>query len=223
MATEVAEIVTVARVDLSDFKRKMGEHDKRIEESNKKARKGAFFGGLVGGAVGGAVSDIVGTAMRPFEGVISLFGNLLAAALLPVLVQMLPLLETLADVLNSEAFARFTGIIGKGVALMGETGSVIADILTGDIPQGSFPARPDTALARSRSSYEAWMGSGFRSAVYPGPPGLLDVGVGFGLGVWEAGRDLWRGSGGGQSEAGQYRDTDSPYSNANQSRSSGVG
>lgn len=218
MAMEVAEIVTVARVDLSDFKRKMGEHDERIEESNKKARKGAFFGGLVGGAVGGAVSDIVGTAMRPFEGVISLFGNLLAAALLPVLVQMLPLLETLADLLNSEAFAWFTSFIGKGVALAVETGGVIADILTGD-----FPARPDTALARSRSSYEAWMGSGFRSAVYPGPPGLLDVGVGVGLGVWEAGRDLWRGTGGGQSEAGQYRDTDSPYSNANQSRSSGVG
>lgn len=126
-----AEVVTIARVDLDGFMRKMDEHDRRLDKSTEKAKRGAVFGGIVGGAIGGfAGSAIEEGAMKPFGGILELFGNLIAAALLPVVAGLLPVLQKVGEFLLKPEVQKFLQDAGK---IAGDVGKGIVDTAT-DMP-----------------------------------------------------------------------------------------
>lgn len=90
------------RIDESDFDTKMRKIDRDLEKTQQKAKRGAGRGSVIAAGVAGAVAGgLVGAAAgsSPVQGILDVLLNIVAAALLPLLVATLPLIQSLTPVL----------------------------------------------------------------------------------------------------------------------------
>lgn len=218
MAEPTAEVLTIARVDLEGFNRKMDEHDKRIEKSKEKAKSGAFFGGLVGGAVGAAAGSAESEAFKPITTIGELFGDILAAAFAPLLLELVPALRAFAQIFESEAWKKFVKWVTGGVDFLGEGLSGLRDEVTG---QGKPASGSYLDLARSRyAAIDAHFPANDPFGNFIAQP-LGAIGAYVGTAA-QAAWDLSRGDAHVRPDSVMAGgDTDSPYSN--RSRSGAVG
>lgn len=123
---ETEPIKTRFEVDDRQVKAKFDEFEKRIksaEASGKKAGKGvsAFAAAAIGGAAGFVAS--AAESNPAISSLTDLLMNIVAAALLPVIMKLLPLIQTLGDVLG-----RLADIVAPIVKPIADAAGAIAKI-----------------------------------------------------------------------------------------------
>lgn len=165
-----AEVSTLVTVDDTDFDRKMRGIDRRLEKAEGDAKKSARRRGtLMAAGVAGAVAGVVGGAVSqssPVNSLLQVLLNVVAAALLPILVAMMPLIQTITPLL-----IKLSETLAPSIRFLAEKAGLLIDIATGKrLDEFGGAARTGNTVA------DALLVAGTTNLRYPGAvaQGILD-------------------------------------------------
>lgn len=119
------------RIDDSDIDKKLGKTQQRLEKTEREAKNASRGrGSLIAAGVAGAVAGAVGSAVAgssPVQGILDLILNIVAAAILPIMVAMLPLVEAAVP-----ALIEISTAIAPTVQKIAEAGAFLIELASGD-------------------------------------------------------------------------------------------